>query len=397
MATVHWIWFGNQAQLNTTPNDPATQTEANGAIGHHAVGPDQIKAVEITGGTRNITVDGQRTQAFATTYNASNTSNMTYASPTSGETVTSQITGFLSVRYELTIPLADGGTKTEEQTGVLIQMRNGDMFFRPAKDTVNDWDHIDALRAVTIVSAEPLNANTYVAIISFNISIHDVEIVPCFTAGTLILTDQGQCRVEDLQPGDLVWTRDHGLQPLRWRGRRTLDSIELATLSRLRPIRIMAGALGAGQPAQDLTVSPQHRVLVRSSIAQRMFGTDEILVAAKQLLELPGINIDAEATQVTYLHLLFDQHEVILSNGAETESLYPGPQAITGLGAAAEEIFALFPELRDSLDDFPAARPFASGRKAQRMAMRHVMNAQPLISWLPDSSPEPVQQLDTQP
>ena len=31
-------------------------------------------------------------------------------------------------------------------------------------------------------------------------------------------------------------------------------------------------ALGAGVPARDLVVSPQHRVLLRSGIARRMFG-----------------------------------------------------------------------------------------------------------------------------
>ena len=42
-----------------------------------------------------------------------------------------------------------------------------------------------------------------------------------------------------------------------------------------------------GRPvAADLTVSPQHRVLVRSRTAQKVFGTDEVLVAAKQLLLL---------------------------------------------------------------------------------------------------------------
>lgn len=381
MATVTWLWFGNQGQINSSPNSPATQYEANSVVGHHAGGPDEIKPVDVSGDTVNIGDRWNPTYVFSTTYNHSETSNMSYAQPGSGNTVTSQITGFLEVKYELAIPddTAEGGFRTEMQTGVLIQMRNGDMFFRPAKDTVDEWDHIDALRSVTIISATPLPYNTYPATISFNPSIKDMEII-CFAAGTMILTEAGERPAEDLRPGDLVWTRDHGFQPLRWCGARSIGPAELARRPNLRPVRIAAGSLGAGLPRADLTVSPQHRVLVRSTIARRMFGTDELLVAARQLLELPGIEIDDSAAPVTYVHLMFEQHEVILSNGAETESLYPGPQAIRGLGAAAEEIFALFPELREGTDSFPAVRPFATGRKARQMAMRHATNEQPLVS-----------------
>ena len=100
-----------------------------------------------------------------------------------------------------------------------------------------------------------------------------------------------------------------------------------------------------------------------------------MLVAAKQLLSLPGIEIDAEARDVTYLHLMFDHHEVLVSNGAETESLYPGPMALAALGeAAAAEIHALFPELRDENAAFAPARTLVPGRLARKLAERHGKN-----------------------
>ena len=144
----------------------------------------------------------------------------------------------------------------------------------------------------------------------------------------------------------------------------------------------VTGALGHNSPAEDLLVSPQHRILVRSRIAQRIFGTDEVLVAAKQLLQITGIDIETEATKVEYFHFLFDQHEIVFSNGAETESLYTGPEALKSLGpAACEELFTLFPELRDR---DPAERPLgarmlASGRMARKLAVRHAQNLQPLV------------------
>lgn len=376
-ATVNWLWFGNQPQVNSDPGTPLSQADADSTIGYTAFGPDQIRAVELTGTTQQIFSGGRWHEVFSTTYHPGSASNMTYDSPSAGGGVTSQITGFASVRYQLTMP--DGTTR--EETGVGIQMANGDVFFRPAFDSVDDWDDIEALRGVTIISASPLETNYYVATISFNPGIFDLEIVPCFTAGTMIRTQDGQRAVETLSVGDLVWTRDHGLQPIRWRGARRLGAEELAANPKLRPIRIKAGALGPGQPAQDLVVSPQHRILVRSAIAARMFGAAEILVPAKQLLGIPGIEIDTEAMQVTYLHLMFDHHEVLMSNGAETESLYPGPMAVAALGeAAAAEIRAIFAELLDDPQAVPGARPFVAGKRARKLAARHGANGQPLAS-----------------
>lgn len=205
----------------------------------------------------------------------------------------------------------------------------------------------------------------------------------CFTAGTLIATDRGEVPVEMLVPGDLVRTRDAGLQPVRWIGRRELSAGELERAPSLRPIRIRAGALGAGTPSADLVVSPQHRVLVRSKIAVRMFGAEEVLVAAKQLLQLDGIDIAEDMADVTYVHFLCDDHQVVFSNGAETESLYTGPEALKAVGPAAlAEIFVLFPELRDR---DPAALPqpariLASGRMGRRLAVRHADKGRPLVS-----------------
>ena len=202
--------------------------------------------------------------------------------------------------------------------------------------------------------------------------------IPCFCAGTMILTARGEVAVQDLRAGDLVVTRDNGLQPIRWIGSRALDRVDLALAPRLNPIRIRAGALGQGLPRQDLLVSPQHRVLVRSTIAKRMFGAAEVLVAARQLTAIEGIE-ELRVDTVEYFHILFDRHEIVLSNGAETESLYTGAEALKALGAAArDEIFALFPELRET--PAPAARPFVPGAKARQMAERHQRNHKELVA-----------------
>ena len=53
-------------------------------------------------------------------------------------------------------------------------------------------------------------------------------IVSCFTPGTRIATPSGLRTIERLQQGDLVVTRDHGPQPIRWVGQRTLSGQTLA-------------------------------------------------------------------------------------------------------------------------------------------------------------------------
>ncbi|UFS65776.1 Hint domain-containing protein [Paracoccus denitrificans] len=205
--------------------------------------------------------------------------------------------------------------------------------------------------------------------------------VPCFARGTRIAVADDEVAIETLRAGDLVQTRDNGLQPIRWIGSRKLSAAELKAMPNLRPIRIAAGALGKGLPVADLLVSPQHRVLVRSNIAQKMFKTREVLVAAKQLVLLEGFDIANDLQEVEYFHMLFDRHEVVLSNGAETESLYTGAEALKAVGkAAAEEIFTLFPQLADP-DHVPTpARYLPSGRQARKMGMRHLQNNRPLIA-----------------
>lgn len=196
-----------------------------------------------------------------------------------------------------------------------------------------------------------------------------VDGIPCFTRGTMIETEHGPIAIELLRAGDLIRTRDNGLQPIRWIGSRLLDSRDLSHNDHLRPIRIKAGALGEGLPAQDLLVSPQHRILLRSEIARQMFGAEEVLVAAKQLLSLNGFERATELTEVEYFHLLFDRHEIVIANGAETESLYTGAQALKSLGSAArEEVFALFPELASDTHLPASARTLLTGRQSKELA-----------------------------
>jgi len=205
--------------------------------------------------------------------------------------------------------------------------------------------------------------------------------IMCFARGTQIETDLGPRRIEDLRVGDRVLTRDHGLQPIRWLNSRALSNGQLRAAPEFRPVRLRAGSLGLGLPKLDLTVSPHHRILVRSKVAERMFGSSETLVAAKELCSVDGIDLLDGIEQVEYFHMLFDRHEVVWANGAETESLFVGPVVMTELGAMARnEILALFPELlgRQSLPT--PARQLVTGRRARQLVQRHRRNHKPLLA-----------------
>ena len=209
---------------------------------------------------------------------------------------------------------------------------------------------------------------------------YDNTNVICFGADALIRTVSGEVPAGELSVGDLVETADAGPRAIRWIGRRTLDAAMLEANPKLRPIRICKGALGAGLPEADLIVSPQHRMLVRSQIAQRMFGTDEVLVAAKQLCQISGIDVADDLDSVTYVHFMFDAHQIVTANGAESESLLPGAEALNAVGPAAlAEIFAIFPELASPEHHPVAVRELASGRMARKLAVRHAQNRKPLV------------------
>lgn len=164
-----------------------------------------------------------------------------------------------------------------------------------------------------------------------------ITAIPCFARGTMILTPQGERPVEALRVGDLVETRDHGPQPLRWIGSR-----RVAAEGRFAPVVIEAGTFGHHR---RLCVSPQHRVLLTHSMAELLFGEEQVLVAAKDLVNGCSVRIEPGG-EVEYFHLLFDQHQIVWSDGLETESFYPGPQTLPGFDAGVQaELVALFPEM----------------------------------------------------
>lgn len=174
-----------------------------------------------------------------------------------------------------------------------------------------------------------------------------------FAAGTHIATPRGEVPIERLKAGDRVLTRDSGLQKVRWVGASEV------TIDAEAPVIIRAGALGHDLPESDLVLAPSHRVLVFGEQALEMFGQSEVFVEARNLTFLDGVERCA-ARNVTYHQVMFEKHEVVLSNGAWTESYQPADGVDTENGG---DLATLFPALGEIGQGFSAARAVVVPRR----------------------------------
>lgn len=179
-----------------------------------------------------------------------------------------------------------------------------------------------------------------------------VNTVPCFVTGTMIETPHGPRRVESLQAGDLVLTRDHGPQPVRWVGRALRRAVGAD-----RPVVIPAGSFGGHG---ELRLSQRHRILMTGAGPDMICGLTEALVPAAHLVAAGLATLIGKGELVLYHHFLFDRHEIVTANGLASESYLPTATNALGYDALARaEIERLFPRAfsMEKAGPFALARP----------------------------------------
>ena len=95
-----------------------------------------------------------------------------------------------------------------------------------------------------------------------------------------------------------------------------------------------------------------------------------MLVAARHLVDDDRVTIAHDLDGVTHVHLMFDGHQVVESNGLAAESFPPGPQAVLALDRAPrDDLLALFPELAEGVTAAPRpARALLRGWEGEMLS-----------------------------
>lgn len=335
-STTSWVWQGS----GTFPGFKASNQNNLGNSGNGvAINP---------GNYRDITFNDANNDGVISDNDTGD------GSSANGDTITmngaSKVVAEVAM-YNNSTMVHDGVTYTVPMT--VWAFTDGTYAVRIADSSIPPGSYTD----VTALKLGTFNATEYSGTF---IATRDDAFV-CFAQGTLIDTETGLRAVETLSPGARVRTADHGLQTLRWSGAK-----RVAARGAMAPVRFEAGAVGNTRP---LLVSPQHRMLATGWQVQLHTGQDEALIAARHLINHRDIR-HQPCADVTYIHLMFDRHEVIFAEGAACESFHPGAMGLGLLDQPTRaELLALFPDLAHHAAGYgPTVRTYLRAHDAQAVA-----------------------------
>ncbi|WP_208349723.1 Hint domain-containing protein [Pseudaestuariivita rosea] len=172
-----------------------------------------------------------------------------------------------------------------------------------------------------------------------------------------IRTPCGPRRISCIRPGDLIITRDNGLQPVRMVWSYHLHDVLQPSKPR-SPVCLKTRAVGPMMPMKPLILAPDHKVLVPSYLVASADDADQACFLAAS--GLAGSNAlayyDANGQAGEFFNLVFDHHEIIFANGLPVESFRPTVEALSCVDETARaEITARFPALKLQKTPFPAA------------------------------------------
>jgi len=127
-----------------------------------------------------------------------------------------------------------------------------------------------------------------------------VDTIPCFAAGTRVLTARGEVPIEALRIGDRLPTVSGGrVARVAWLGHQR---------STVAPVRVDPETLGEGMPHRPLILSPDHAVYVNGVLIPV-----QCLVNAATVGTAPMHSIDC-------WHVELDRHAAIVAGGLACES-----------------------------------------------------------------------------
>ena len=193
-------------------------------------------------------------------------------------------------------------------------------------------------------------------------------------------TPCGARRVEFLRKGDLVVTRDNGLQAVKMIWTRTVTEAEFAADPSLAPVLLAPRAIGPMMPQQELRVGGAHRLLIPGWRLEDEEDGENCLVPARDVDGL-SLGSDVKTDEVTYYNVVFDEPQVFCANGLPVESFAPSEETMAQVPAEVQnELREAFPELGPRFSDYPTPR----------YKMRERVSYTPEFATLPEVSAEPV-------
>ncbi|NHN89222.1 Hint domain-containing protein [Acetobacter conturbans] len=155
--------------------------------------------------------------------------------------------------------------------------------------------------------------------------------VACYCLGTLIAIENGEAAIETLRIGDHVRTSSGALRRIRWIGHRSYAPEFVRNSRGLLPIVIRANALADNVPRRDLRVSPLHAMYL-----------DGVLIPASSLLNGRTIVQQDDPEQIDYFHLELESHDILLAEGAASESYLE--EGGRGIFHNAADFYARYPD-----------------------------------------------------
>ncbi|MFT9363920.1 MAG: Hint domain-containing protein [Gluconobacter sp.] len=136
---------------------------------------------------------------------------------------------------------------------------------------------------------------------------------PCFLAGSMIRTPEGDVAVETLRLGSTVLAFVNGEtveRKVTWAGRsHMIAKAGLADAEAGYPVRIMQGALAEGVPYKDMLVTPEHCLFINGGF-----------IPARMLVNGRSVVYDRTIAVYDYFHVETAEHSVIMADGMMTES-----------------------------------------------------------------------------
>jgi len=203
-------------------------------------------------------------------------------------------------------------------------------------DVVITFDAADSLTIQgTTIDVLDANAGDF----RFNV----LSPVPCYCRGTLIETELGEVPVESLLTGDRVLTISGALKSIKWIGKRSYNGRFVLGRKDILPVCIKAGALDNDVPRRDLWVSPHHAMFLEG-----------VLIEAKDLINRTSVVQAERVDKVEYFHIELDSHDVIIAEGALSETFIDDDSR--GMFHNAHEYVLLYPDALSGIARYCAPR-----------------------------------------